>query len=306
MTIRHLKIFIAVAECGSMNTAAKKLFLSQPTISQAIRELEDYYDTVLFDRLSKRLHITLSGQDLLSQAYQVVGQFDELERNMQGNRMKNALRIGATITIGSCLIPNIMNDFEKVMPDVETYTFVGNTRTIEEKLLKSELDIALVEGEIHHPDLNTIPSIRDFLVLGCAKDHPFAHYERLPIRELQHQRFAIREAGSGTRALFDQFVKKHNLEIRPTWEATCPEIFCNTIKHDQCLAVISVRLLERDIRSGAIRIFQAPDHELERSFSLVFHKDKVFTSSMKTIQDIISHYQQPDWLDNIPIGTLIS
>lgn len=304
MTIRHLKIFIAVAECGSMNTAAKKLFLSQPTISQAIREMEDYYDTILFDRLSKRLHITLAGQELLRQAYQVVGQFDELERNMQGNRQKNSLRIGATITIGSCLIPNIMNDFKTSMPDVETYTFVGNTRTIEEKLLKSELDIALVEGEIHHPDLKTIPSIRDFLVLGCARNHPFASREELPIKELQNQRFAIREAGSGTRALFDQFVKKHNLEIRAAWEATCPEIFCNAILYDQCLAVISVRLLERDIRNGAIRIFQAPDNELERSFSLVYHKDKMFTPSMKVLQDIITHYQQPDWLNHVPVGKL--
>ena len=304
MTIRHLKIFITVAECGSMNMAAKKLYLSQPTISQAIRELEEYYDTILFDRLSRRLHITLAGQEFLSQAYQVVGQFDELERSMQGNRQKNTLRIGATITVGSCLIPNIMSDFEKTMPDVETYTFIGNTRTIEEKLLKSELDIALVEGEIHHPDLKTIPSIRDFLVLGCAKDHPFASREELPIRELQHQRFAIREAGSGTRALFDRFIKKHNLEIRAAWEATCPEIFCNAILYDQCLAVTSVRLLERDIRNGAVRIFRAPADELERSFSLVYHKDKVFTSSMKTIQDIISHYQQPDWLNHVPVGTL--
>lgn len=305
MTIRHLKIFIAVAECGSMNMAARKLFLSQPTISQAIRELEDYYDTRLFDRLSKRLYITQAGQELLRQAYQAVSQFDELERNMQGSRSKNALRMGATITIGSCLIPNIMSDFKQAMPEVETYTFIGNTRTIEEKLLKSELDIALVEGEIHHADLHTIPSIRDFLVLGCSKGHPFASRSEINISELQHQRFAIREAGSGTRALFDKFIKKHNLSIRIAWEATCPEIFCNAIRYDQCLAVTSVRLLERDIRNGDIRIFQPKANELERSFSLVYHKDKVFTSSMKTIQHIIAHYQQPDWLNNIPVGTLI-
>lgn len=304
MTIRHLKIFITVAECGSMNMAAKKLFLSQPTISQAIRELENYYDTRLFDRLSKRLYITQSGQELLSQAYQAVSQFDELERSMQGSRSKNVLRIGATITIGSCLIPNIMSDFKHVMPDVETYTFVGNTQTIEEKLLKSELDIALVEGQIHHVDLHAIPSIRDFLVLGCSGSHPFASRDELSISKLQNQRFAIREAGSGTRALFDQFVKKHNLNIRIAWEATCPEIFCNAIRYDQCLAITSVRLLERDIRNGDIRIFRAQTNELERSFSLVYHKDKIFTPSMKTIQDIIAHYQQPDWLNNIPVGIL--
>ena len=304
MTIRHLKIFIAVAEGGSMNTAAKNLFLSQPTISQAIRELEEYYDTRLFDRLSKRLHITPAGQELLNSAYPVVGQFEQIDRNMRKNNLKDLLRIGSTITVGSCLISNILNDFNCLMPDTETYTFIGNTHTIEEKLLKSELDIALVEGEIHRPDLITVPSIRDFLVLGCAEDHPFACREEVCVTELENQKFVMREPGSGTRALFDQFIARHKLNIRISWEATCPDAFRNAILYNHCLAVVSVRLLERDIRSRTIRIFNPPTTELERSFSLAYHKDKVFTPSMEIIRNIVAHYQQPDWLNNIPVGTL--
>lgn len=305
MTIRHLKIFITVAECGSMNMAAKKLFLSQPTISQAIRELEEYYDTRLFDRLSKRLHITPSGQDLLSSAYQVVSQFEQMERQMKKNHRKEVLRIGSTITIGSCLISNVLNDFEQIMPDTETYTFIGNTRLIEEKLLKSELDIAIVEGEIHRPDLITVPSIRDFLVLGCSSRHPFAGRSEIHISELEEQKFIIREQGSGTRALFDRFIKFHNLNLPIAWEATCPDAFRNAILYNQCLAVVSVRLLERDIRDGMVRIFIPQTSELERSFSLVYHKDKILTPSMEAVQNIIAHYQQPDWLNNIPVGTLL-
>jgi len=304
MTIRHLKIFIAVAECGSMNTAAKNLFLSQPTISQAIRELEEYYDTRLFDRLSKRLHITPAGQELLNSAYPVVGQFEQIDRSMRKSNLKDLIRIGSTITVGSCLISNILNDFNSLMPDTETYTFIGNTHTIEEKILKSELDIALVEGEIHRTDLITVPSIRDFLVLGCAEDHPLARREEICVTELENQKFVMREPGSGTRALFDQFIARHKLNIRISWEATCPDAFRNAILYNHCLAVVSVRLLERDIRNRTIRIFNPQTTELERSFSLVYHRDKVFTPSMKIIQNIVANYQQPDWLNNIPVGTL--
>lgn len=304
MTIRHLKIFITVAECGSMNTAARQLFLSQPTISQAIRELEEYYDIRLFDRLSRRLHITPAGQELLNNAYQVVGQFQQLERNMQKSHQKDIIRIGSTITIGSCLISNVLNDFQEALPETETYTFIANTHMIEEKLLKSELDIAIVEGEIHHQDLVIIPSIRDFLVLGCGTDHPFALRETVHVKELEHQKFVMREPGSGTRALFDKFIKRHNLNIHISWEATCPDAFRNAILYNQCLAVVSVRLLERDIRSRQIRIFNPQSDELERSFSLVYHKDKVFTPAMNTIRKIITQYQQPDWLNNIPVGIL--
>lgn len=304
MTIRHLKIFIAVAECGSMNTAAKELFLSQPTISQAIRELEEYYGTRLFDRLSRRLYITPAGQELLNHAYPVVAQFNQLEQNMKKGNQKEIIRIGSTITVGSCLISNVLNDFDRLIPETETYTFIGNTHMIEEKLLKSELDIALVEGEIHHPDLVMVPGIRDFLVLGCAANHPFAERDAVHVRELEGQKFVMREQGSGTRALFDQFIKRHSLSIRTSWEATCPDAFRNAILYNQCLAVVSVRLLERDIRSGQIRIFNPHTNELERCFSLVYHKDKVFTPAMNAVRDIIAHYRQPDWLDNVPVGTL--
>ena len=305
MTIRHLKIFITVAECGSMNTAARKLYLSQPTISQAIRELEEHYDTKLFDRLSRRLHITLSGQELLNSAYQVVDQFRQMEEVMFKSRKKDIIRIGSTITVGSCLTSNVLHDFNRVMPESETYTLIANTHMIEEKLLKSELDIALVEGKIHHQDLIMVPCIRDFLVLGCAKDHPFATREEIHVRELEGQKFIIREPGSGTRALFVQFIKRQNLKICTSWEATCPDAFRNAILYNHCLAVVSVRLLERDIRSRQIHIFIPHTNELERSFSLVYHKDKIFTPAMEAIRNIVAHYQQPDWLNNIPVGTLM-
>ena len=304
MTIRHLKIFIAVAECGSMNTAAKELFLSQPTISQAIRELEEDYGTRRFDRLSRRLHITPAGQELLNHAYPLVSQFDQLEHHMLEGSKKDIIRIGSTITVGSCLTSNILNDFQDALPDTETYTFIANTHIIEEKLLRSELDIALVEGEIHHPDLVMVPSIQDFLVLGCAQDHPFAARDEIRVRELEGQKFIMREQGSGTRALFDKFIKRHNLNIRISWEATCPDAFRNAIIYNHCLAVVSVRLLERDIRSRQIRIFNPHTNELKRSFSLVYHKDRIFTPAMDTIRDIVAHYRQPDWLGNIPVGIL--
>ena len=304
MTIRHLKIFIAVAECGSMNTAAKELFLSQPTISQAIRELEEYYGTRLFDRLSRRLHITPAGQELLNHAYPLVSQFDQLEHHMLEGSKKDIIRIGSTITVGSCLTSNNLNDFQDALPDTETYTFIANTHIIEEKLLRSELDIALVEGEIHHPDLVMVPSIQDFLVLGCAQDHPFAARDEIRVRELEGQKFIMREQGSGPRALFDKFIKRHNLNIRISWEATCPDAFRNAIIYNHCLAVVSVRLLERDIRSRQIRIFNPHTNELKRSFSLVYHKDRIFTPAMDTIRDIVAHYRQPDWLGNIPVGIL--
>ena len=174
MTIRHLKIFIAVAETGKMSLAAKKLYLAQPTISQAIHELEAHYHTQLFDRLSKRLYITETGRELLDLARNAVRAFDDLELHMENHTRTEHFRIGATVTVGSCLLPSLLEDFRQKRPQADTFSFIGNTAMIEEKLLKSELDAGIVEGVIKSPDLISIPMVEDYLVLACGKDHPFA------------------------------------------------------------------------------------------------------------------------------------
>ncbi len=104
MTIRHLKVFIEVAEKGKMSAAAEALFITQPSVSQAIRELEEHYTTLLFERLSKRLYITEAGKLLYGYAKQVVSQFDLMEDNMAPDNLKEKLRIGATLTIGGSIL----------------------------------------------------------------------------------------------------------------------------------------------------------------------------------------------------------
>lgn len=152
MTLRHLKIFIAVAETRSMSAAARRCFITQPTVSQTIHELEEHYHTILFERLSRKLYITEAGKNLLSHARQVADQFDRLEQSMADSAVSQSLRIGATLTVGVCLLPNILNDFRSEMPQVSTYSCISNTADIEQKILDSSLDIGIVEGNIKSPD----------------------------------------------------------------------------------------------------------------------------------------------------------
>lgn len=110
MTIRHLKIFLAVAESGKMSLAAEQLFITQPSVSQAIRELEEHYQTLLFERLSKKLYITEDGKKLYVTAKQLVTQFESLEESMQKENRREKLRIGGTITLGSGILSRVVRD----------------------------------------------------------------------------------------------------------------------------------------------------------------------------------------------------
>src|SRR5699024_7436686 len=127
MTIRHLRIFIEVAKNGKMSIAANKLFISQPTVSQAIKELEEHDGFLLFERFKKRIYITDSGKKLLSYAENVVNQFDSLEEKMFTMNKNEKIKIGATITIAEYMLSDIISRLQKEDPEVEIYSYMNNT-----------------------------------------------------------------------------------------------------------------------------------------------------------------------------------
>lgn len=276
MTIRHLKIFIAVAETKSMSAAANRLYLTQPTVSQAIRDLEEHYKVQLFERSHRKLLITEEGQQLLNLALMTVGNFDNLELSMQHFQERIPLRIGSSLTIGTCLTTKVIADLEEHNPKMEIYSFVSNTTEIEQKLLRRELDVAIVEGVIESPELATVPVMEDSLVLVCGKDHAFYQKDILYASELEGQKFAMREKGSGTRKLFEQYLSRQNIHIRTAWEANCPRTIMNAVIHNNALTVISQRLIRHECKHGAVKAFRYETGEWDRSFKLVYLKRNSF------------------------------
>lgn len=305
MTIRHLRIFIEVAKLGNMSKAANNLYISQPTVSQAIKELEEYYGILLFERLNNRLYITDLGKKLYYNAKKIVEDFDALEETMANINKVQEIKIGATVSIGDCILSDILKRYTDTNPNVRVRTYVGNTGCIEKKLLENELDIAIVEGKIKSPDLVVRPQLNDYLVLICNSDHPFAKKKAIKIKELVGQHFAMREEGSGTRELFEDFLKKHNIPITTVFIGNSPEAIKREVIENNCLSVISICLLEREVNDGDIHVIKIWTKEWNRHFSIVYHKDKALSDVMKSLIKIIRNYEYiPDTMDYEP-GLLI-
>ena len=293
MTIRHLKIFIQVAETQNMTLAASQLYLAQSTVSQAIRELEQHYGVPLFSRLSKRLYLTEAGKHLLSYAKTVVTKFDQLEAAMRQDSQTEYLRLGSTITVASCLLPSILNRLEEKCPHTEWFSLTANTAAIEKKILNSELDVGIVEGDIKSPDLVSLPLLHDSLVLACAAGHPLASKKELTFEEIRPYPFVMREKGSGTRELFLNSLKQRGLSVKIKVEAPFPEAMLNAVLQNGCLAVLSIRLLEREIKAGRIVAFQNRSGQWDRTFKLVYHKDTFLKKSISFLSDLLKEYREP-------------
>lgn len=305
MTIRHLKIFIEVVDSGKMSIAAAKFFISQPTVSQAIRELEEHYGVLLFERLCKKLYITEKGKKLLSYARNVVKQFDDMEEMMfQANHVEK-IRIGATMTVGNCILSDVIKNFKEINPQIETYSYVNNTKDIEEKLLRSELDIGIVEGKIKSPDLVSIPEVNDCLVLACSTKHTFAKKKTVKLSDLVDENFAMREQGSGTRELFERYMLENGMAVKVAFEGNSSASIKKAVIENQCLAVISIRLVEEEIKNGQIHVIQSMECDWDRYFSIVYHKNKFVTDEMKSLIEVVKNYKHADTLQEINSGKLV-
>ncbi len=306
MTIRHLRLFIAVAETGKMSAAAARFFISQPTVSQAIKELEEHYGVLLFERLLKKLYITEAGKQLLAYARVAVRQFDELDKHMFDVGHTENLRIGATITVGSCLLPALLNRFAAARPGVETFACMNNTKAIEEQLLEAKLDLGLVEGRVQSADLVNVPMVQDCLVLVCAPDHRLAGRKRVAVKDLERETFAMRETGSGTRELFEQYLQASGVTVKIGWEATCPEVIKKAVLENNCLAVMSARLVAEEVKTGRMYAIRNKEQAWDRRFNIVYYKNKYLSGAMQAFMALVRELDAGDVLHGVATGMLMS
>lgn len=281
MTLRHLKIFVAVVEHGSATSAANALYLAQPAVSLAIRELEEYYGIKLFDRISNRLHLTEAGKIFYSYASHIIATFDEMEKGLRNWDEIGHLRIGSSITIGNKMLPELIHDFTKLYPKIDVKVLIDSSEVIEKKLMRSELDFALVEGITHTPDLIAKSFAIDELAVVCSSQHPFAAKKIITADELLNEKILLREHGSGTRELFDSVMESHGFVFTPSWESTSTRALLSAVVENLGIAIVPNRLIEIERTSQLIECIHIENIEFKRSFNIVYHKNKYLSKSIK-------------------------
>ncbi len=281
MTFRNMRIFLAVADCGSMSEAAKRLSIAQPSVSGTIAEIEEKYGIRLFERLGRKLYITPTGVQLERYARHILSAFDDMERELKNSNQSVFLRIGATLTVGACILADLIEQFQKQCPHVETQVAVYNTQQIEQMLLRSELDAAIVEGKVESRDLCSSVIMNDPMALiVSAQNNPFAGCETVTRDDLVGLPFVMREKGSGTRALFEQAME--NRTIREQWVCSSSEAILGAVERGFGCAVLSRRLAQERLQKGSLVEIPIEDASLGRSFCVVWHKNKHQSEAFRT------------------------
>jgi len=285
MTLRHFKIFVAVCETGSMTAAAARLFMTQPPVSQAIAELETHYGIKLFDRLGRNIYLTPAGTMLRSYASHILSLNEEVEHQLADLSKTGRLRIGASMTIGTAMLPFIIQEFRLLQPKSHIEAVVDNSSTIVHLLHVAQLDMGLVEGLGHWPDIISLPFFDDQLDLICPPDHPWASQEAISLSQLAGQHFVVREEGSGTRDVFESSMKTAGISYHTVGVFNNSEAIVNAVSCGIGLAYISRLAIQDALFHGKVAVVAVEGLSVNRKFNLIYHKNKFLSPQLTAFRD---------------------
>ncbi|MBR3504499.1 MAG: LysR family transcriptional regulator [Clostridia bacterium] len=286
-------IFRAVCAAGCNSTkAAEALHMTQPAVSLAVKELESYYGVRLFDRIGKRLQLTEAGRSFLRYAIHISDLFEDMERGLRDWDAKGLLRVGASITIGSQLMPNYVRAFAALYPETEVRVLVEQSDRLEKKLLANELDFALIEGVAHDPAIVSEAYMEDELCVVCPAGGPWEENQTMSLDDFARQRLLLREPGSGTREVFDRAMEQAGYAVVPVWEAMSTTALVNAVINGLGLAVLPRRMVLSAQDRGLVATVRVEGLDLRRSFFIIHHRDKYLTASALSFMALCRAYER--------------
>ena len=280
MNLHHLKAFFAVANAQSFSKASKELQVCQPTVSVLVKNLEQELGVKLYQQIGKKIYLTDIGSALSQYARRVFAIVDEAEQYIEDCKglTRGKLLIGASTTPGIYLLPQVLGQFKKSFPSIETVLEIGNSQEMEEKILTNELEVAVVGGEgTDNPNLVAETITQDKLVLVVASDHHLAQSGTAALSEILRENFVVREPGSSTRVALEQRLQELGKEIKITMQFGSLEAIKQAVIANLGVSVLSKFAIEHEVTAGQLQVLEVPDLEIKRNLRLIHHKDRQFS-----------------------------
>ncbi len=289
MADRRLQVFHTVARCLSFTRAAEALHMTQPAVTFQIRQLEEQFDTRLFDRAHNRIELTEAGQCVYDYAERILELYRQMESDVgevTGN-VAGVLLLGASTTIAEYVLPSLLGEFARHHPAASLRLQVSNTEGIVRQLEDNDIDLGLVEGPVQSGQLAVEICYTDQLVVVMPPTHPLAGRATLPARVLLDWPFVAREEGSGTREVILEHLRQVGLDpdsLDIALELGSPESIKGAVAAGMGISVLSLSTLAKELALGTLSCV-ALDPPLERPFSFVHRRQRFRSSVMQKLLD---------------------
>lgn len=292
MADRRLQVFHAVAKQLSFTKAAEVLFMTQPAVTFQIKQLEEHFNTRLFDRGHGRIALTPAGEVVLGYAERILGLASEMDVRLSEltGEIGGSLMVGASTTIAEFMLPGILGEFKSTYPNVRSRLIVGNSESIENRVIEHTIDIGFIESLSHEPNLECEVCCDDELVVICHPRFPLARHKELTPQKLLEHPFISREPGSGTREFTESYLRTAGVsldQMNVVMELGSPIALNGVVQTGLGFAIASRASVSKEQRLGDIVAIPLKPR-LIRTLSMVYPKEKFRSRLVATFVDFAS------------------
>ncbi len=294
MADRRLQVFHSVARLLSFTKAAESLHMTQPAVTFQVRQLEEHFNTRLFDRTHNRISLTDAGRNVYSYADRIFELYTEMEnavREITGE-ISGAVTIGASTTIAEYMLPTLLGDFKERYPEVVIHLKVSNSDGIVSMVENNTIDLGVVEAPVTNKNLVVETCKRDRLVAIVPPNHPLASLKKLDFQRLLAYPFICREEGSGTREVINDYLchqPECSLSVKVAMELGSPEAVKGAVEAGMGVSVVSRATIQKELRLGTLVAVDL-DPPLDRPFSFVHQKQKFRLRVMEELLEFAMAY----------------
>lgn len=297
MTEFKLQIFYRVATEKSFSRAAEEMFISQPAVTKQIKSLETELGIILFERGTKKVELTSGGRIFLRHATAILSQFKRLRNDLSllSEQLSGKLVIGASTTIAQYVLPPVLAQFQKTNPSLKITLLNENSTTIEKLLDEGKIDLGIIEGLPDSSSLKYTLFTKDELVLIAHRTSRYSEITDLSLKDLAQYDLVLREKGSGTLEVFEDYLEKHGYNLgrfNVLMQLGSTESIKLFLKHTDALGVISIHAMTDSLISNEFSLIGLEEGRIYRNFYFVHSKrrpDKIVTRFMSFLSNNYNH-----------------
>jgi DNA-binding transcriptional LysR family regulator len=277
--LRRLEIFVKVAELGSFSRAAEALFLTQPTVSEHVRGLEEEVGVQLLDRLGRGTTPTRAGTLLLGYARRILTLAREASQAIEQfqGRVSGELTLGGSSIPGEYIVPALIGAFRGKYPDVRISLLIGSSREVQQWVEEGRVEIGVVGAPPSGRALEGRQLMADEIVVVVGAQHPWATRPSVSLDELKAEPMILRERGSGSRETFEHALEQAGLDLgafRIVGEIASTQAIKQAVRAGVGISLISRRAVQDECRAGLLCCVTIRDLTISRAFHLVTHRDR--------------------------------
>lgn len=256
MILRHIKYFLAVAEHRSFTRAAASLYVSQPALSQQIKQLEESLKVTLFDRSGRQVKLTHAGEVYAGYAHKALQDLEEGRRALHDvqNLSRGALRIAITPTFTTYLIGPLIKAFHNLYPNITLSIQEMSQEQMEKQLLDDEFDVGIAFAEVHSAEIETQTLLVETLALVVNKDHPLARHQTIDLQTLSEQSLVLLSHEFVTRGQIEHYCRQHSIKPQVLMEANSLSAVLEIIHHTQLTTLLPSNIVSNQDELIAIAL----------------------------------------------------